>query len=81
MAEKQRGGEMNNRPFDLLNDALGKEVLVMAKGNIQIRGKLKAFDVHMNIVLENASQIVDGQLKTNYGKLMVRGDSIVMISP
>lgn len=72
---------MSNRPFDLLNDALGKEVLVILKGNNQVRGKLKAFDVHMNIVLEDASQIVDGQLKTNFGKLMVRGDSIVMVSP
>lgn len=73
--------KMSNRPFDLLNDSLGKEVLVVMKGNTQVRGKLKAFDIHMNIVLENASQIIDGQLKTNYGKLMVRGDSIVMISP
>ncbi|MFA5357622.1 MAG: LSM domain-containing protein [archaeon] len=72
---------MSNRPFDLLNDALGKEVLVILKGNNQVRGKLKAFDIHMNIVLEDASQIVDGQLKTNFGKLMVRGDSIVMVSP
>jgi small nuclear ribonucleoprotein len=81
MMERQRNGEISNRPFDLLNDALGKEVLVILKGNNQVRGKLKAFDIHMNIVLEDASQIVDGQLKTNFGKLMVRGDSIVMVSP
>jgi len=72
---------MNNRPFDLLNDAIEKEVLVVLKGNTQVRGTLKAFDVHMNLHLENASQVVDGELKTKYGKVMVRGDSVIMISP
>lgn len=72
---------MNNRPFDLLNEAIEKEVLVVLKGNNQVRGTLKAFDVHMNLHLENASQIVDGEIKTKYGKVMVRGDSVVMISP
>ncbi len=72
---------MNNRPFDLLNDAIDKEVLVVLKGNNQVRGTLKAFDVHMNLHLENASQIVEGEIKTKYGKVMVRGDSVIMISP
>ena len=72
---------MSNRPFDLLNEAIDKEVLVILKGNNQVRGTLKAFDVHMNLHLENASQIVEGEMKTKYGKVMVRGDSVVMISP
>ena len=72
---------MSNRPFDLLNEALNKEVLVVLKGDRQIRGTLKAFDVHMNLNLENASQIVDGEMKTKYGRLLVRGDSVILISP
>lgn len=69
------------RPFDLLNSSIGKEVLVQLKGQLTIRGTLKAFDVHMNIVLENAEQLVDGQTKTKYGKLILRGDNVIMISP
>lgn len=72
---------MSNRPFDLLDDSLGKEVLVILKGNSQIRGKLKAFDMHINLVLEDASQLVDGEIKTKYGKIIVRGDSVIMVSP
>ena len=70
-----------SKPFDLLNEAIGKEILVQLKGNVSIRGTLKSFDVHMNIVLDNAEQLVDGQLKTKYSKLIVRGDTVVMISP
>ena len=72
---------MTSRPFDLLNDAIGKEVLVILKGDISIHGKLKAFDVHMNIVLEEAEELKDGKMKTKYGKLILRGDNVLLISP
>ena len=72
---------MANRPFDFLNESIGKEVFVLLKGQHQMRGTLKAFDVHMNIVLENAEQIEDGQTKTKYGKLILRGDNVILISP
>lgn len=72
---------MVNRPFDMLNEAVGKEVLVVLKGNLHVRGTLKAFDVHMNIVLENAGQLENGELKTKFGKVMLRGDSVILVSP
>ncbi|MFH1224617.1 MAG: LSM domain-containing protein [Candidatus Diapherotrites archaeon] len=72
---------MTNRPFDLLNDSIGKDVLVLLKGKMNIRGTLKAFDVHMNLVLENAEHLEDGVPKTKYGKLILRGDNVLLISP
>ncbi|MDD4250988.1 MAG: small nuclear ribonucleoprotein [Candidatus ainarchaeum sp.] len=72
---------MENRPFDLLSNSINKEVLIILKGGRQIRGVLKAFDVHMNLHLESANELVDGEMKTNYGKVFVRGDSVVLITP
>lgn len=41
------------RPFDFLDKKKGKEVLLQCKDhNSMIKGKLIAFDVHLNIVLE-----------------------------
>ena len=72
---------MSTKPFDFLNDAVGKEVLVQLKGNVQVRGVLKAWDPHMNIVLEDAQELENNQVKTKYGKVILRGDNIILLSP
>lgn len=70
-----------SRPFDWLSESLNKNVLVELKGNMSVRGTLKAFDVHMNVVLENAESLHNGEPKTKYGKVLLRGDNILLISP
>lgn len=77
----QQNSSQNSRPFDLLSDSVNKTVLVELKDKIQMRGTLKAFDVHMNIVLENAESMESGEPKTKYGKVILRGDNILLISP
>ncbi|PIU02613.1 MAG: hypothetical protein COT55_02610, partial [Candidatus Diapherotrites archaeon CG09_land_8_20_14_0_10_32_12] len=68
-----------DRPFDHLNSWIGKPVLVLMKGNVKIRGKLVAFDVHMNVVLNDAESLEeDNSVKVKYGKAMLRGDSLIM---
>ena len=69
------------RPLDLLNNSKGKEILVQLKGERQLVGTLLAFDIHINIVLDNAKEIKDGEAKRNMGLTFLRGDTIVFISP
>ena len=69
------------RPLDLLNESKGKEVLVHLKGEKQYVGTLMAFDIHINIVLDNAKEMQDGQVKKNIGLTFLRGDTIIFISP
>ncbi|MBN2127727.1 MAG: small nuclear ribonucleoprotein [Candidatus Diapherotrites archaeon] len=72
---------MSSRPFDFLNQSIDKDVLILLKGNLQFRGKLKAFDVHMNVVIEEAEQLENGESVKKYGMLVLRGDNILLISP
>ena len=70
-----------SRPLDALNKARDKRVIVELKNNKQYIGNLKAFDIHINVVLEHAEEIVDGQVKRKLGVAFIRGDTIIMISP
>lgn len=69
------------RPLDLLNNSKGKEVLVQLKGNRQYVGTLVAFDIHINLVLDNSKEMEDNETKRNIGLTFLRGDTIIHISP
>jgi len=69
------------RPLDVLNNAKGKEVLIQLKNNRQMVGTLLAFDIHINIVLDNAKEMLDNETKRNLGLTFLRGDTIIFISP
>jgi len=69
------------RPLDLLNDSKGKEVLVHLKGDKQFVGTLLAFDIHINLVLDNTKEMQNSEIKRNMGLTFLRGDTIIFISP
>lgn len=69
------------RPLDALNKARNKRVLVELKNGRQYVGNLVAFDIHINTVLENAEERVDGELKKQLGTVFIRGDTITILSP
>ncbi len=70
----------NQRPFDTLNESIGNGVIIRLKDGQEVHGTLKAFDVHMNIVLENAEEVTNESTK-KFGTLIVRGDNIIFVSP
>jgi small nuclear ribonucleoprotein len=69
------------RPLDVLNASKGKEILVQLKSGNQFVGTLLAFDIHINVVLDNAKEIENGEQTKSFGMTFLRGDTIVFISP
>lgn len=69
----------NNRPFDILQGAIGSNVLVHLKGGKEFRGVLNAFDIHMNLVLEET--VILGEKEVKLGRVVLRGDTVVYVSP
>ncbi len=65
----------------VLDESLGKIVLIKLKGGKVIRGVLQGFDQHMNLSLDNAEEILEDSKSNPLGTLIVRGDNIIMISP
>ena len=70
----------SERPLDALNAARNKRVIVELKNKSQITGKLKAFDIHINVVLDDAEELENDQMKRRIGNIFIRGDAIILIS-
>ena len=70
-----------SRPLDALNKSRNKRVIVELKNGRQYVGNLHAFDIHINVVLEEAEERVDGEIKRKIGVVFIRGDTIILISP
>jgi len=72
---------MAERPLDVIHRSLDKDVLVLLKRGAEFRGKLIGYDIHLNVVLADASLIQDGEEVKRYGKIVIRGDNVLAISP
>ena len=73
--------DTNARPLDALNKARNGRVIVELKNNKQFIGKLVSFDIHINTVLDEAEERVDGEITRKLGNVFIRGDTITIISP
>jgi small nuclear ribonucleoprotein len=64
----------------VLDESLGKVVLIKLKGGKVIRGNLQGFDQHMNLLLQDSVELSDDKAN-ELGTIVVRGDNVVIISP
>ena len=69
------------RPLDLLNESKGKEILIELKDGKQLVGKLLAFDIHINIVIDGTKEVINNEVKRSIGLCFVRGNTVLWISP
>ena len=72
---------MSEMTTKIMEDSLGKIVLVRLRGGRKLRGKLRGFDQHLNLVLEETEETTDAENVKKLGVIIVRGDNVVIISP
>jgi small nuclear ribonucleoprotein len=77
----------------LLQENIGKVVLVKLKGRRSVRGKIKGFDKQMNIVITEAIEVIEQPNNNNssengkeqeqesqIGDALIRGDNVITIA-
>lgn len=78
----------------LLQESVGKIVLVKLKGRRSVKGKIKGFDKQMNIVITEATEVIEQQSNNNdnsekgkeqeketqVGDALIRGDNVITIA-
>ena len=72
---------MSEMTAKILEESLGKIVLVQLRGGKKLRGKLKGFDHHLNLVLEETEDITNVEKGRKIGTIILRGDNVIIVSP
>ena len=63
----------------LMNNSKDKVVLLRLRNKRSVQGKLKDFDIHMNLTLEDAEDISEEKTE-KLGTVLLRGDNILAVS-
>jgi len=72
---------MSEMTTEILEESLRKIVLVRLRGGKRLRGKLKGFDQHLNLLLEETEDITIADKSRKLGTIILRGDNVIIISP
>ncbi len=64
-----------------LGPIVGSMVLVKLRDGTMIRGVLRSYDQHMNLLLDNAEEIIDPKMSIKRGTVVIRGDTVLFVSP
>jgi small nuclear ribonucleoprotein (snRNP)-like protein len=67
--------------IDMLLESLGKYIFLRLRDNMILQGKLMDFDQHMNLVLEDVTDLTESNHIHNLRVIIVRGDSVLTIIP
>lgn len=71
----------NDISLKVLSKSLNEIVLVKLRNGKTLRGALKGYDQHMNLLLEDAEELAGEQKPLKLGSLVLRGDNVIMVSP
>ena len=69
-----------NNQSNILQGSVNKDILLKLKGKRTIKGRLKSFDQYMNLTLENATEVLEGDKIQQMGEIFIKGENIVIIA-
>ena len=70
------------KPLKILHASLNNRVMVELRSGRGYQGTLDGYDVpHMNLVLKNAEETVNGEPTAKHNMIILRGDNIIYVSP
>jgi len=71
-----------DKPLKILHESLNNRVMVELRSGRGYHGTLDGYDVpHMNLVLKNAEEILNGESLKKHNMIILRGDNIIYVSP
>ena len=68
-------------PLHILQEAQESEILLRLKDGTEYKGTLKEIDAYMNMILEDATELLEGTPVAKYNEIFIRGNNLLFIKP
>jgi len=73
--------QRSKNPLTILQNAQNSVILLRLKDGTEYKGMLKEIDAYMNMILEDATEIMDGSPVAKYNEIFIRGNNLLFIKP
>jgi len=73
--------QRSKNPISILQNAQNSVILLRLKDGTEYKGMLKEIDAYMNMILEDATEIMDGSPVAKYNEIFIRGNNLLFIKP
>ena len=71
----------SKNPLHILQNSQNSQILIRLKDGTEYKGLLKEIDAYMNMILEDATEIMDGSPVAKYNEIFIRGNNLLFIKP
>jgi len=73
--------QRSKNPLSILQSAQNSIILLRLKDGTEYRGLLKEIDAYMNMILEDATELLEGTPVAKYNEIFIRGNNLLFIKP
>jgi len=81
MSSRNNNQIRSKNPLSILQNAQGSIILLRLKDGTEYKGLLKEIDAYMNMILTDATEILDGSPVAKYNEIFIRGNNLLFIKP
>jgi len=81
MSNRNDNLQRSKNPLSILQSAQNSIILLRLKDGTEYRGLLKEIDAYMNMILEDATELLEGTPVAKYNEIFIRGNNLLFIKP
>ena len=81
MSYRDNNQQRSKNPLSILQAAQGSVILLRLKDGTEYKGLLKEIDAYMNMILCDATELLESTPVAKYNEIFIRGNNLLFIKP